>query len=59
MAYQWLHGKMTSTTGYWPAYQWRSLEEISPFLVRAVLSSEDQRFFSHHGFDFIEMNKAI
>jgi len=59
MAWEWLHGKVTSTTYHWPAYQWRSLEEISPFLVRAVLASEDQRFFSHHGFDFIELNKAI
>ncbi|MCD4715734.1 MAG: monofunctional biosynthetic peptidoglycan transglycosylase [Desulfobacterales bacterium] len=38
---------------------WRSLKEISPHLRKAVLAGEDQRFLSHHGFDFTEMNEAI
>ena len=38
---------------------WRSLKEISPYLIKAVLAGEDQRFLSHHGFDFTEMNEAI
>ena len=38
---------------------WRSLKEISPHMRKAVLAGEDQRFLSHHGFDFIEMNEAI
>ena len=42
-----------------PLYHWRSLEEISPHLKRAVLAAEDQKFLSHHGFDFVELNRAI
>jgi len=38
---------------------WRNLDEISPNLRRAVIAGEDQRFISHHGFDFIEMNRAF
>lgn len=38
---------------------WQSLGAISPHLRRAVLAGEDQRFLSHHGFDFTEMNQAI
>jgi monofunctional biosynthetic peptidoglycan transglycosylase len=39
--------------------RWRDLKDISPFLIRAVLAGEDQRFMSHNGFDFIEMNRAF
>ena len=38
---------------------WRPLKDISPYLRKAVLAGEDQRFLVHHGFDFTEMNKAI
>jgi len=38
---------------------WRSLEDISPTLVRAVIASEDAKFCSHHGFDFNAMEKAL
>jgi monofunctional biosynthetic peptidoglycan transglycosylase len=36
---------------------WVDLEHINPFLVEAVLLSEDQRFFSHNGFDLTELKK--
>ena len=39
--------------------QWVPLEDFSPELRRAVLASEDQRFMSHHGFDFIELGQAL
>ncbi len=32
---------------------------LSPYLRRAVLASEDDRFYLHHGIDFVEMQKAI
>ena len=38
---------------------WQPLEKISPHLRKAVLAGEDQRFLSHHGFDFKELNQAI
>jgi len=43
----------------WLTPSWRRLGRISPHLRKAVLAGEDQRFLSHHGFDFTEMNRAI
>jgi monofunctional biosynthetic peptidoglycan transglycosylase len=40
-------------------YRWRSWEEISPHLAIAVVAAEDQKFPSHHGFDFESISKAI
>lgn len=39
--------------------KWRSLDEISPSLVRSVIAAEDAKFCSHHGFDFGAMQKAL
>lgn len=36
--------------------EWVSLEDISPELVKAVIRTEDQRFYQHHGFDWEEMD---
>ncbi len=32
--------------------RWQPLERISPWLRQAVVASEDDRFYEHHGFDF-------
>ena len=40
-------------------HTWVPLNEISPHLPMAVIASEDNRFASHNGFDFIEIEKAI
>ena len=42
-----------------PDYYWRPIEKISPHLRKAVLAGEDQRFLSHRGFDFAELNVAF
>ncbi len=39
--------------------QWRTLDKISPNLVRAVVVSEDWRFCQHKGIDFQEIEAAI
>ncbi len=39
--------------------QWRSLNAISPQLQLAVIASEDQRFPSHDGFDFDQIQKSL
>jgi len=39
-------------------YAWRGADEISPYLERAVIGSEDQNFCNHNGFDFDEINRA-
>jgi monofunctional biosynthetic peptidoglycan transglycosylase len=38
-------------------YSWSG--EISPWLGQAVIASEDQRFCSHHGFDWKSIDSAI
>jgi monofunctional glycosyltransferase len=45
-----------------PAYPRRTVvgrSQISAQLRRAVLASEDDRFFLHHGFDLVEIDKAL
>ena len=41
------------------SYRWRSLDDISPRLVEAVIASEDARFCEHHGFDMKAIEKAL
>lgn len=38
---------------------WVNLESMSPHLPRAVIASEDQRFFDHHGFDISAIFSAF
>ena len=38
---------------------WLAAHDIPPDIVDAVLTSEDQRFCQHHGFDFQEIDKAL
>jgi len=40
-------------------YSWVSLEKIPVLLTQAVLVSEDDRFYEHHGFDWQELRNAI
>ena len=40
-------------------HHWVPLSEISPFLARAVIGSEDTRFCIHHGFDYEEIDAAL
>lgn len=39
-------------------HKWVSLKEISPNLPIAVMASEDQRFLTHHGFDYKAIERA-
>ena len=36
---------------------WVTLNEIDPILVESILCAEDQRFYSHSGFDWQELKK--
>ena len=40
---------------YHSEQKWVSLEDISPELIGAVIAAEDQKFYSHHGFDWEEL----
>jgi penicillin-binding protein 1C len=41
------------------ALEWTFLADISPVLLKAVLLSEDKRFYGHRGTDYIAMAHAI
>ena len=40
-------------------YSWVELEDISPYLIDATLSTEDKHFYKHIGFDYLRIGKAI
>ena len=40
-------------------YEFVPLRRISPSLQHAVIAAEDGRFFQHHGFDWVEMQKVL
>lgn len=42
-----------------PRHRTVSRDAISPQLRRAVLASEDDRFYLHHGIDLVELDRAI
>ena len=39
--------------------QWVPLSRISPYLIKAVLIAEDDKFYRHEGFDFEAIQKAV
>jgi monofunctional biosynthetic peptidoglycan transglycosylase len=41
------------------SYRWRSLDDISPRLVQAVIASEDSTFCAHRGFDMKSIERAL
>ena len=68
LAYRWLPVKWTplmlirsiensDTKGYENKQNWVSIESIDPVLIEAILTAEDQRFYGHNGFDFVELMK--
>ena len=40
-------------------YTWVDRDRISWNAARAVMAAEDQRFAEHHGFDFVQLDKAL
>src|SRR5689334_7417069 len=40
-------------------YQWRESWQISPYLAKAVIGGEDEKFCRHHGFDWQSINQAV
>ncbi len=41
------------------AYQWVSLDNMSPYAGLAVIASEDQLFFEHYGFDVNSIKASL
>ena len=39
--------------------EWVALDDISPYLIDATISTEDKHFYMHWGFDYIRIGKAV
>ena len=39
--------------------KWVPFSRISPYVIKAVIIAEDDKFWRHEGFDFVAMQKAI
>jgi len=59
VAWEWTVSILTKQPEKYPRYIFKDIEHISPHLRKAVIAAEDQRFLSHHGFDFNEIKNAI
>jgi len=46
------------TEGEGRRQDWTQLADLPPALVRAVIASEDARFCTHQGFDWVEIERA-
>src|SRR5580765_1014222 len=42
-----------------PQMVWKKLGQISPEMVHAIILSEDDTFYQHHGFDFEQIEVAF
>jgi penicillin-binding protein 1C len=40
-------------------FAWTALDEISPALTQAIVTSEDHRFWSHHGVDMLALATSV
>ncbi len=40
-------------------HRWVKLKKVSPYLLKAVIIAEDDKFWKHEGFDFDAMKKAL
>src|SRR5689334_19020335 len=54
-----LNAMSTGEAHYETQYEWRDLEQISPYAALAVIASEDQLFPFHAGFDVKSIREAV
>ncbi len=56
---KWLWYKVKGEEFLIPQYKWCPISEISPYIKKAVLAGEDQRFLHHWGFDAEEIKASV
>jgi monofunctional biosynthetic peptidoglycan transglycosylase len=59
MGVRWLEDRFAGRMPPPIRYAWLPWKELPLTFVKAAWASEDQRFFVHHGFDWIEMRRSI
>ena len=55
----WIRSLQSDTQNPSHVTSWQAIKNISPNLLKAVVAAEDQKFFSHKGFDWIAIEYAI
>lgn len=59
MGLRWLEARFSGQTHPRVFYHWLDWKDLPPLFLRSAWVSEDQRFFTHHGFDWIEMRHSL
>ena len=59
MVQRWVDARLEGRRDFDLEYDWVSRDEIARSLRRAVVASEDQRFYEHAGFDWKELQNAL
>ncbi len=59
MGFRWVGDRFSGAHRAQVLYQWRSWHELPSNFLRSAWVSEDQRFFKHHGFDWVEMSHSL
>ena len=59
MGLRWLTDRYEGDTRPRLLYHWLDWAQLPTAFLKSAWVSEDQRFFQHHGFDWIEMHHAI
>ena len=59
MGLRWVAARFAGNPKPRVLYQWLGWRELPPLFLKSAWVSEDERFFQHHGFDWIEMRRAI
>lgn len=64
LLYRFVPVPSTLMLGRWLTFQpvdrqWVPLAQMSPTLIRAVIAAEDQRYCSHRGVDWVELNAVL
>ncbi|MBO9664586.1 monofunctional biosynthetic peptidoglycan transglycosylase [Dokdonella sp.] len=59
MLQDWLGARLAGDRDFSLHYRWTPWERVSPALPIALVAAEDQKFPSHHGFDFDAIQDAL
>ena len=59
MGLRWVGDRFGGTHRAQVLYRWRSWRDLPPAFLKSAWVSEDQRFFKHHGFDWVEMSHSL
>ncbi len=59
MGLRWVEARFSGESRPRVLYHWLDWKELPTLFLRSAWVSEDQRFFTHHGFDWIEMRHSI